>query len=149
MKNYNMEPVMYCSKCYSLKIIYEDAIHSDCCGKCGCSDLQSSSIEEWERLFKNRYGHKFVEENHDIRRSPIFLLSNEKLKMEVYNNPNWREICKILYPSFPEGLGKADSIILLFAKLYQDSRLDDLRIELTKRSNKYGRVEESKNGKCK
>lgn len=144
MENYNEEPVTYCSKCYSLKIIHEEAIHSYCCGDCGCSDLKSSSIEEWEKLFKNRYGHKFVEENHDIRRSPIFLLSNEKLRMEVYNSPYWREICKVLYSSFPEGLSKADSVILLFAKLYQDNRLDDLRIELTKRSKKYGRAEESK-----
>lgn len=146
MEDYNAEPVLYCSKCYSLKIVHEDAIHSDCCGKCGCSDLQTSSIEEWESLFKNRYGHKFVEENHDIRKSPIFLLTTEKLKMKVYNSPDWRDICYSLYPTFPEGLSKSDSVILLFAKLYQENRLDDLKLELTKRSNKYGREEQSKRG---
>lgn len=136
LKDYDSEPVTYCSKCYSLKIIHEDAIDSDCCGDCGCSDMKTSSIGEWEKLFENRYGHKYVEASHDIRKNPIFQMSNDKLKTKLFNDPTWRDICRTLYPVFPNWLSKADSIILLFAKLSQDNRLDDLRIELINRNNK-------------
>lgn len=136
MKEYDSEPVVYCSKCYSLKIVHEDAIDSDCCGECGCPDLKTLSFEEWEKLYAKRYGHKFVEASHDIRKSPIFQLSNDKLKARVFNDPSWREICRSLYPTFPNWLSKADSIILLFAKLYKENRLDDLRVELINRTKK-------------
>ena len=33
-QNYDDEPVVYCSRCYSLKIKYEEAIDSDCCMEC-------------------------------------------------------------------------------------------------------------------
>ena len=126
----------YCARCYSLGIVHEDSIGMDCCKECGSSDLLTSSEEEWERLYKQRYGHKFVEEERDIRKSPIFQMSNDKLKTKVFNDPSWKEICRALYPAFPEWLGKADSIVLLFAKLYQENRLDDLRMELINRLNK-------------
>lgn len=135
-KDFDSEPVTYCARCYSLKIVHEDSIGMDCCEDCGSSDLKTSSFEEWEKLYKERYGHKFVEETGDIRRSPIFQLSNDKLKTKVYNDPSWREICRTLYPAFPNWLSKADSIVLLFAKLYQDNRLDELRMELINRNKK-------------
>lgn len=135
-KDYDEEPVTYCAKCYSLRIVFEDIIGVDCCGECGCSDLLTSSIEDWEKLYTRRYGHKYMENKRDIKNSPIFQLSIDKLKTMVYDHPQWRELCKALYPSFPEGLGKADSVILLFAKLYQESRLDDLRMELVNMNNK-------------
>lgn len=134
LEDYDSEPVVYCSKCYSLNIVHEDSIDSDCCGECGCSDVKTTSIEEWEEMYAKRYGHKFVEKNHDIRKSPIFLLSNDKLKTKLFNDPSWREICRTLYPTFPNWLSKADSIILLFAKLSQENRIDDLRVELINRS---------------
>lgn len=136
LKDYDEEPVTYCAKCYSLRIVYEDTIGVDCCRDCGCSDLLTSSIEEWEKLFARRYGHKYMEDKGDIRRSPMFQLPLDKLKTVVYEHPEWRDICKALYPTFPEGLSKADSVILLFAKLYQESRIDDLRMELINRNNK-------------
>ncbi len=136
IEEYNSEPVTYCARCYSLGIVHEDSIGMDCCKECGSSDLLTSSEEEWERLYKQRYGHKFVEEERDIRKSPIFQMSNDKLKTKVFNDPSWKEICRALYPAFPEWLGKADSIVLLFAKLYQENRLDDLRVELINRLNK-------------
>lgn len=135
-KDYDDEPVIYCAKCYSLKIVYEDIVGTDCCGICGCSDLLSSSIEDWEKLYTKRYGHKYMESKGDIRRSPMFQVSSDKLKAMVCDSPEWEDICRTLYPTFPEGLDKADSIIFLFAKLYQDSRLDDLRMELINRNNK-------------
>lgn len=130
LKDYDAEPVTYCSRCYSLKIKYEDSIGMDCCGDCGCTDFKTSSFDDWEQLYEKRYGHKFVEPNNDIRKSPVFQLSNSQLKELLYNTPSWGTICRTLYPSFPKWLTKADSIMMLFAKLYQDNRLDELRVEL-------------------
>ena len=98
-------------------------------------DSRVKTLSDWEKLYKERYGHKYVEEVGDIRKSPIFQMSNDKLKIKVSNDPSWREICRAMYPAFPNWLSKADSIILLFAKLYQENRLDDLRMELINRSN--------------
>lgn len=149
MEEYDSEPVTYCSKCYSIKIKYEESIGMDCCEDCGCTDFKTSTFEEWEKLYERRYGHKFMEEKGDIKKSPMFQLTNDQLKREVANNPLWKCICRTLYPDFPNWLNKADSIILLFAKLYQDNRLDDLRIELINqdKNKRYGRAEEIKNSK--
>lgn len=136
IKEYDEEPVVFCSRCYSLKIIHEDVFDSDCCGECGCTDVKTSSFKEWERLFKNRYGHKFVEEDHNVRKSPVFTMSIERLKIMVYNDPQWKELCKTLYPAFPDGISRADSTVLLFAKLIQENRLDDLRMELINQTYK-------------
>ena len=128
--DYDSDPVTYCSRCYSLNIKHDDAIDLDCCGECGCTDFKTSNVYDWEKLFNQRYGHKYIEKNHDVKKSAIFQLSIEKLKSKVFNNPSWREICKSLYSSFPGGLSRADSVILLFAKLVQDNRLDDLKMKL-------------------
>lgn len=135
-KDYDEEPVVYCTRCYSLKIKYEESIGMDCCEDCGCTDFKTADFDDWEKLYKARYGHKFVEEKGNIRNSPIFKMSNDQLKDKVYENAEWREICHALYPTFPRWLSKIDSVILLFAKLYQDSRLDDLRMELLNRNKK-------------
>lgn len=132
--DYNKEPVIYCSQCYSLGIIHEEAIGEDCCKECGCSDFKTTQIDSWIKLYEQRYGHKYIETNHDIRKSPIFMMSVEKLQIKVYEDSSWKDICKTMYPAFPDGLSKADSVILLFAKLMQDSRLDELKIELINRS---------------
>lgn len=142
---YDSEPVTYCSKCYSLNIKYEDSIGMECCGECGCTDFQTSSYEEWEQKFKERYGHKFIEEKGDIKKSPIFQMTNNQLKKELIKCPSWQIICKTLYPKFPNWLDKADSIILLFAKLYKDNRIEDLKIELINQDKKrrYGKARQN------
>ena len=60
--DYNKIPVLYCKQCLSLKIrnisIIED---SEYCDECGSTNIGKCSIEEWEMLYKNRYGHKFLE----------------------------------------------------------------------------------------
>ncbi len=133
-KDYDSEPVTYCAKCYSLKIFYEETVGMDCCKDCGCTDLKTSSFEEWEKLYNGRYGHKFLEAKGSIKRNPIFQMNMDKLKGEVFKNTAWKEICRKLYPAFPQWLSKADSIILLFAKLYQDNRMDELRTILVKQN---------------
>lgn len=125
--DYNEEPVAYCSRCYSLNIVHVDAVNMDCCDKCGCSDIKTTSIGEWEKLYKARYGHKFISDTEGVKNSFIYKIPMDKLKAEVYTNTEWKSICSVLYPGFPEYLSKADSIILLFSKLIEDNRVEDLR----------------------
>ncbi|MCI5875891.1 MAG: hypothetical protein SOX17_09455 [Prevotella sp.] len=125
--NCDEEPVAYCPRCYSLNIVHEDTIDADCCGKCGCSDIKTASIGEWEKLYMMRYGHKFVSDNRNIKESLIYNAPISKLKKAVYNSIGWKTTCMALYPGFPEYLSKADSIILLFSKLIDDNRMEELR----------------------
>lgn len=130
LQDYDSEPVEYCSRCYSLKIKYEDTIDADCCADCGCSDILTTTIDKWEELYKNRYGAKFIEKGTDPKKSPIFKLPIKKLKEKVYYHNSYKDIIFKLYPNFPRKLSKAESVILLFDKLTRDNRLDDLRLLL-------------------
>ena len=134
--DYDSEPVKYCSKCYSLKIGYEEAVDTECCMECGCSDILTSSIEDWEKLYEKRYGKQFVVKDYNPKKTPIFNLPLSKLKMKVSDSFRWKEIILCLYPNFPKGLGKTDSIILLFDKLSKDNRLDDLRFLLLRKNRR-------------
>lgn len=130
--NYDDEPVVYCANCYSLKIVYEEAIDADCCMECGCCDILSTTIDEWEKLYERKYGHKYLEINNNPRNSLLFKMSVEELKTYVYNSSQWKSIVMELYPKFPGGLSRIDSVILLFDKLIKDHRLDELRMFLYK-----------------
>lgn len=130
VKKYDEEPVIYCASCYSINIRHDRDINLDYCGECGCTNLKTTNIYNWEKLFKDRYKHKFIEEKCNIKKSPLFTMSLDKLKDLIYKDIYWKELCKSIYPSFPDGLGRTDSIILLFDKLIQDNKLDRLRIEL-------------------
>ena len=61
MDNSNTES--HCRHCLSLKVrnipVMED---SDYCDDCGATDIGECLIEEWETLYKNKYGHKYLEE---------------------------------------------------------------------------------------
>lgn len=62
-EEYNNIPVLYCKHCLSLKIRNIPRIEdSDYCDECGSTNIESCSIEEWENLYKNRYGHAYLEE---------------------------------------------------------------------------------------
>lgn len=131
--DYNSEPVTFCSKCYSLKVKYEDSLGLDYCMDCGCSDVTTSSIEEWERLYESKYGKKFVTKSHDPKTTYIFNLSLGKLKKMVYESDEWKDIIHALYPRFPQGLSRIDSVLLLFDKLIKDNKMDNLRSLLLER----------------
>lgn len=127
---YDLEPVVYCSKCYSLKIKYIDTVDSDCCMDCGCSDTLTTDIHTWEKLYEERYGHKFVEKSNDPRKTYIFRVPLEEVKRRTYKHPLLKEIIHKLYPRFPEGLTKEESVLMLFDKLAKDNRLDELKFLL-------------------
>lgn len=61
IEEYNSLPVFYCKHCLSLKIrdvpYMED---SDYCDDCSSTDIGQCNIEEWEELYKNKYGFKYL-----------------------------------------------------------------------------------------
>lgn len=126
--NYDSEPVEYCSRCYSLKIKHEDSIDSDYCMDCGSTEVSIASIGDWERIYEQRYGKKYVEKNNDPRCSIYFKMPLDRLKAKVFYSKELNKILYRLYPHFPKGLCREDAVILLFDKLSKDNRMDDLRL---------------------
>lgn len=56
---YNSEPVVFCKKCLSLKILsINDEI--DYCDDCGSTDIDTANIEDWEEMYKKKYGKTFI-----------------------------------------------------------------------------------------
>lgn len=130
---YDSEPVLYCANCYSLRIQHEDAVDSDFCRDCGCSEIKETSIENWERLYEIRYGHSYIHKNSDPTKSPIFRLSISELKEKVSSSSKWKEIIKSIYPHFPKGYGRIDALLLFFDKIIKDNKINDLRLLLYKK----------------
>lgn len=62
---YNNEPVYYCKHCLSLKIIgvagMDDAEY---CDECGSTNIEQTSIEEWEKLYKEKHGMTYLENKY-------------------------------------------------------------------------------------
>ena len=62
---YNSEPVLYCRNCLSLKIFNVKGMEdSDYCDECGSTAIEETSIEEWEELYKKKYGMKFLDKKY-------------------------------------------------------------------------------------
>lgn len=60
---YNEEPVYYCNKCLSLRIRDIRGVpDTDYCDSCGGTNIQQTSIEEWETMFKNKYGFEYLKD---------------------------------------------------------------------------------------
>ena len=132
INDYDSEPVRYCAKCYSLKIKYEDSKDADYCADCGCFDITDAPIEVWEEKYEKRYGHKFAVKTEDPKKTFVFNLSIEDLKKRVYHSEKWKQIIYSLYPKFPGGYSKADSIILFFHQIVKDNKISDLKMLLLK-----------------
>lgn len=57
--DYNDEPVYYCKRCLSLKIMRMKGFDDICyCDKCGSTDIESAQIEEWQAMYNERYNKK-------------------------------------------------------------------------------------------
>lgn len=132
VSDYNEEPVRYCARCYSLKVKYEEATDSEYCGDCGCTDILEAPFDVWEKKYESRYKHKFAEKNDDPKKSFIFKLSLDKLKQRVYDSEKWREIIKTIFPRFPEGYSRADSVILFFDAVIKHNKIEELKLLLYK-----------------
>jgi len=60
-EEYNAEPVYYCRRCLSLRVLDVPCLDdSEYCDKCGSTDIAQCSIEEWEKMYIERYGHSFL-----------------------------------------------------------------------------------------
>lgn len=60
--NYNDEPVFYCKSCLSLKIRSIPSMNeSEYCDECSSTDIGQCNIKEWEQMYKERYGHSYLE----------------------------------------------------------------------------------------
>lgn len=56
---YNKEPVFYCKHCLSLNI--RTVSNMDYCDNCGATDTEQCLIEDWEKMYIHKYGHKFLD----------------------------------------------------------------------------------------
>ena len=60
LKEYDEEPVYYCSNCLSLKII--NLTDNQCfCDICGNMDIESTDIDTWQEMYRKKYKHNFLE----------------------------------------------------------------------------------------
>lgn len=59
--DYNNEPVYFCTSCLSLAIMNYSGIVNAYCGHCTSTDIRECHISEWEKLYKEKYGHKFID----------------------------------------------------------------------------------------
>ena len=59
--NYNDIPVYYCKQCLSLKIkTIPHIMDMDYCDDCNSTNIGKTSIFEWEKMFEERYGYKYL-----------------------------------------------------------------------------------------
>lgn len=64
-EEYNSEPVYYCKHCLSLKVMGVAGIDdAEYCDECGSTNIGKASIEEWEKLYEERYGIKYLDNNY-------------------------------------------------------------------------------------
>lgn len=125
--DYDEEPVVYCPRCYSLKIGHEDVTDTDCCMDCGCTEVREADISTWEKLYIGRYGHRFTEKSNDPRKSPFFKMSLSSIKEELYKGRMLSYAMRELHIKPQHGLGKFDAVNQFIERLAQERRLDDLR----------------------
>lgn len=58
---YNDIPVHFCKDCLSLKIKRVEGTASFCyCDECGSTTIGSMQIDDWNRVYKERYGNLFI-----------------------------------------------------------------------------------------
>ena len=59
-EKYNSGPVWYCRECLSLTVL--NAGGRDYCRDCGSTDISWAPLERWDWLYRNRYGHRLLDE---------------------------------------------------------------------------------------
>lgn len=62
---YNKEPVYYCKHCLSLKVMSVAGLSdAEYCDECGSTNIESTSIEEWETLYKEKHGMRYLDNKY-------------------------------------------------------------------------------------
>lgn len=60
-ESYNDEPVYFCKRCLSLSIRKMPLIENqDYCAECGATDIAEADIEEWKKMYREKYGHDYI-----------------------------------------------------------------------------------------
>lgn len=54
---YDEEPVYYCKRCLSLAV--KSIGQYDYCDDCSCTDIGTTDIFTWEKMYKDKYGKEF------------------------------------------------------------------------------------------
>ena len=57
-EEYNQEPVYYCPHCLSLNI-KQLSEFVDYCANCGCTDVETTDIFTWRKMYKERFNKDF------------------------------------------------------------------------------------------
>jgi len=95
--------------------------------ECGCSETAQTDIREWEKMYKNRYGHYFVEIPRDSKKARAYRLSLGELKEVLYHADNYKEIVRKMYPGFRGYGDRVDDLLVFFDTVCMDGRLKELR----------------------
>lgn len=63
---YDNEPIHYCENCLSIKIKeIGNNTNYYACLDCGCTDLEEDDMDEWVKLYTERYGKAFLDLNKE------------------------------------------------------------------------------------
>lgn len=57
-EEYNQIPLHYCEHCLSIKVLTFD--DKSFCDDCGSMDIVATQVEEWEEMYKEKYGEKYL-----------------------------------------------------------------------------------------
>lgn len=61
-QEYNDIPVHYCTECLSLKVRYLKD-EGNYCDHCHSTDTKEAHIHDWEKMYQEKYGKKFINNN--------------------------------------------------------------------------------------
>lgn len=58
--------VVYCPHCLSLaiRVLDRDDCSSDYCDDCGNTNLETTDISTWEKMYEEKYGNKYLTYNN-------------------------------------------------------------------------------------
>lgn len=59
-KEYNNEPIYFCSECLSPAVVFDESEDRDVCKDCGGINITRASLEVWEEKFGNVYGVSYL-----------------------------------------------------------------------------------------
>ena len=62
--DFNNEPVFYCKHCLSLKIRDAGLPELLYCDECGSTEVLSANIKQWEEIYKEKHGFRYLDKNY-------------------------------------------------------------------------------------
>lgn len=67
-EDFNKEPVHFCTHCLSLRVKTIETF--DYCDTCNSTDIESTDIHTWEKMYEDRYGVKYLNTKNNGRKKP-------------------------------------------------------------------------------